>query len=156
MGRSEFWLDKMKDQQRRKVTLEVKHHAENIRVVGEITLDLVWLHSHTELCKSLLGQYDQELKALKILLDKHKTTLTLLQEPFEPLIGYEIAPKVSKIDPNAGRMAMDADTVTKSLFRGTISTYHSNFTLRKRVSGSDGDLGNHTFGHFHPFWDYGL
>lgn len=118
VGRSEFLLDKLKDQQRRKVTLEVKHHAENIRVVGEISLDLVWLHSQTELCKSLLAEYDQERRAMKVLLDKHKATLVLLQKPFEPLSGYEIAPKVSKIDPSTGAMVKRADMVTKGLFKG--------------------------------------
>lgn len=118
IGRAEYNLEKLQDQKRKRLTLEVRHPTETIRVIGELTVDLAWLHSQTELSKSLLAEYEKELQEVQTLLDKHSSTLVSLQEPFPPLLGFEIAPKVGKVSHLEHEFVQDANNITKGVFKG--------------------------------------
>lgn len=74
--------------------------------MGQLVVDVQWLHSRAELCTQIVNDLEKENKKVQVAFKESRKMLDVLHAPFPPIEGFEIAAKVSE------ERDLNADPVT--------------------------------------------
>lgn len=95
IGECDVPYDHLTDQKSNSVYVEMRDVNNKERVIGMLHIDILFIYSRIELYKNMITDLLTEEKSLEKASAEKKRNLDVLQLPFKPIAGFEIASKVS-------------------------------------------------------------
>lgn len=96
IGEGTLVLDRIKDQRKHLLTVEIKDISHNTKTIAELTLEAIWIYSRIELCDNVVKDLKKEKEGVMLAAEENKRLLETLQQPFAPIKGFDIASRVTE------------------------------------------------------------
>lgn len=95
LGEGVISLERLSDQRKKVIPVEIRDIESSSKIIGELSVEALWIHSRKELCQRIIADLEKEKQALDLAIEEKKESLAKLQQPFKPLQGFEIASRVA-------------------------------------------------------------